>query len=628
MLKNILFACFCTFFAFETVLSNENVQENSEIVLQNLENIEKDGEKNKHDEEKIKNANNLVQSANDFAQNNSDNLDNSDNKLNPSNVDIPNQIDEKKTETTIDGLPIIDDVNEPEKTEPEVTELEVTAADPNAIDINSSDLINNLEEEKKNHQPLDALKNKTNDSQNQTSSSKKIVIRMTCRSKGKELDLCQKAIDEWTKKTGHKVEIISLPHSSNECFALYQQWLCAKSLDVDILQMDIAWVGVLSNFLYDLTPYVSENILSDFFDEIKKTIILNGHLLAMPWYTDAGMLFYRKDLLEKYGYKIPQSMEDIFEIAEKIQLAEKKIGNYIYGFVYQAKAQEILVCNFFEFLDAFGGKILDDENNVVINSKNSVNALNFMRKCIDKKVTPIGILNYTEEEARGVFQSGKAVFMRNWPYAWSLVNQESSVVCNKVGVMSIPSSKALNKKTAALGGWHLCVSKYTKHPKEAIDLLLFLTSKSQQKNRAIIASYAPAYKSLYRSKKVLISNPFYIDLYYSLQNAVKRPFLEFNTNYPRFSSHIFNFVHNILSVKNLDADILNDNLIKIENCIKLLKKSECDDAKEEGGKVDGLENCEKVCEKRIEKLVDKKVFDKNESMTFFDKIINWFCSFF
>ena len=396
------------------------------------------------------------------------------------------------------------------------------------------------------------------------------TIRITCRAKGREKELCEEAVKEWEDKFGgkHKVDIVTLPHASNECFALYQQWLSASSFDIDILQMDVAWIGVFSDYLEQLDHYYeSDNIKDyDYFDAIKSNMYNKKKLVALPWYTDCGVIYYRKDLLEKYGKQVPSTWEELFETALYIQKHERKIvevGDRFFGFIFQAKAFEILTCNFIEFVDSFGGKILH-EGKVSLASKECIDATMFMVKSMEN-INTRGALNYSEEDARGVFQSGSAAFMRSWPYAWALMNDPSTAVSGKIGVMPIPPSENGGKPSGVLGGWFLTVSKYSKHKALAADLIKFLTSKAQQKKRAR-HSYLPTYKELYSDPDILKENAFFANLYTSLDNAVARPSIAFGKNYSRASAEIFNTVNTILT------EALEDGKNERKNVVHRLNK--------------------------------------------------------
>ena len=135
------------------------------------------------------------------------------------------------------------------------------------------------------------------------------TLKVTCRAKGIELELFQKAINQWIKQTGdqHKVEIVTLPHSSNECFALYKQWLSAESFDVDILQMDFPWIGAFGDVLTDLNQFYKDGEIDkeDIFTAIKDNMYFDGKMVALPAYTDCEIMYYRKDLLQKYNRSVP-----------------------------------------------------------------------------------------------------------------------------------------------------------------------------------------------------------------------------------------------------------------------------------------------------------------------------------
>jgi trehalose/maltose transport system substrate-binding protein len=292
-----------------------------------------------------------------------------------------------------------------------------------------------------------------------------------------------------------------------------------------------------------------------------------GQIIALPFYTDCGVMYYRKDLLDKYEKPVPKTWEELYETALYIQNKERKNEekkNIFYGLVFQAKAFEILTCNFVEFVDSFGGAVVKD-GNVEVNSPSCLKAILFMIKC-GQAITSRSVLNYSEEDARGAFQSGNAVFMRNWPYAWALLNDETTAVAGKVAVMPIPPSADGGKQSGVLGGWFLGVSRYSKHSAEAADLVRFISSKKQQKARAKY-SYLPTYKSLYQDPDILEVNPFFKNLYDSLQNAVTRPSIQFGKNYPRASSNVYNCVNTMLA-ENIESKVDKSRIVGDLNSLK------------------------------------------------------------
>jgi trehalose/maltose transport system substrate-binding protein len=374
------------------------------------------------------------------------------------------------------------------------------------------------------------------------------TISISCGAVGLELELCQQGANAWAEQTGNQVNVISTPNSATERLALYQQILAANSADIDVYQIDVIWPGILANHFIDLTEHVDPETIDRHFEAIVDNNTVDGRLVALPWFTDAGLLYYRRDLLEKYGREVPQTWRDLQAVAEEVMAGEREGGSaQMQGFVFQAKAYEGLTCNALEWVDSFGGgTIVDNEGKVTVNNADAILAIDTAAGWIGT-IAPEGVLNYTEEEARGVFQSGNAVFMRNWPYAWALANAEDSPIKGKVGVTQLPRGGEDGKHTGVLGGWQLAVSTYSQNPKLAADLVRYLTSYDEQKRRAIEGSYNPTIGALYQDEEVLKAAPFFGELYGTFVNAVARPSRQTGASYNQVSSEFFNTAHDVLS---------------------------------------------------------------------------------
>lgn len=364
------------------------------------------------------------------------------------------------------------------------------------------------------------------------------TIRMACRAKGIELELAKKLFKEWTKKTGVDVEVIALPHASSECFAIYKQLISSGQCDIDVVAMDIAWISAFFDDLEILSSYneISSDIIDDYFDIIKTTVTYKNKLIALSMYTDVGVLFYRKDLLEKYNCPVPKTFEDIYDIGIKIQNAERADGNrYIYGYTFSGKAAEGLMCVANEVITAYGSEFCK-KNEISFKEQKLQQAVEFLVKCA-RDACPIGIANHNEEDSRGIFQIGSAVFMRNWPYA--------AVACNapnlkgKVGITRLP--------IGTLGGWNLAIPKLSTNKKEAVSLLKFMTNKEAQELRAIEGHYAPAYRSLYNNPNVLEANPMFNLIAESLEHASCRPSSYFGSQYQKASALFVSFMNTAIS---------------------------------------------------------------------------------
>ena len=183
------------------------------------------------------------------------------------------------------------------------------------------------------------------------------TISISCGAVGLELKLCQEGADAWAKQTGNQVKVVSTPNSATERLALYQQLLAAKSPDIDVFQIDVIWPGILANHFVDLTGKIPADEVATHFKAIVENNTVGGKLVAMPWFTDAGMLYYRKDLLEAARQAAAQDLgRSSPRPPRSCRTRPRADGNdRMWGYVFQGKAYEGLTCNGLEWIDSFGG---------------------------------------------------------------------------------------------------------------------------------------------------------------------------------------------------------------------------------------------------------------------------------
>lgn len=384
-----------------------------------------------------------------------------------------------------------------------------------------------------------------------------VKLTLVCNQKGKQVELCKSAAENYQKETKGAVEVtvITAGSDSNVRLAYYQQLFAAESPDVDVITLDVIMPGLLAPHLLDLKPYVSEAFLKEQLPVLVENDTVDGRLVALPWYVDIGLLYYRKDLLEKYKHPVPQTWEELTRIAQDIMDKERAAGNSnMWGFVFQGRSYEGLTCDALEWVTSYGGGTLVDENGkVTIDSPETRAAFKQASEWVGK-IAPQGVLNYDEESSRGVFQSGQAVFMRNWPYAWQLANAPDSAVSGKVGITLLPQGTGDKARhTAVLGGGQLAVSKYSQHPKEAAALAVYLADKPEQKRRAQQAGYHPTVLSLYEDADLKKATPHITELKENLTHAVVRPAKTTKGKYPQVSTAFWTMVYNIIG-KKADVD--------------------------------------------------------------------------
>jgi trehalose/maltose transport system substrate-binding protein len=391
-----------------------------------------------------------------------------------------------------------------------------------------------------------------------------VEITITCGPSGSDVEFCLKHANAWAAKTGHTIKNFSPPTSPTEKLALYRQLFAAKSGDIDVLQIDTAWPGILKDHLQDLKPF-SKGLEDQHFPAIVANNTVGGRLLAMPWYTDAGLLYYRKDLLAKYKLTVPTTWEELTTTAAKVQAGERAHGDKdFHGYVFQGKAYEGLSCNALEWVSGSGGgTVVNAEGQITINNAQAAKALNRAASWIGT-ISPVGVLNYEEEEARGVFQNANALFMRNWPYAWALLQKDDSLVKSKVGIAKLPGTPS----AATLGGWHLGVSKYSPNAAIAADLVMYMTSAQVQKARAIGGSFNPTLPALYKDKDVIAANDFMSNLSDVFANSVARPTTATGLKYPPVSQSFYNAAHEVMSKRTTGEEAVK----KLESRLKQIRR--------------------------------------------------------
>ena len=355
--------------------------------------------------------------------------------------------------------------------------------------------------------------------------------------------------EEWAQKTGNKLEYISRPNDASATLQLFQQYWAAKSADVDVFMVDVIWQGICAPHAVDMKKYFKDDEIKAFFPRIIQNNTVNGKLVSIPWFTDAGLLYYRTDLLEKYGYKEPpKTWEELTEMAKKIQDGERKAGKPDFqGFVFQGKASESVTCNAIEWVYSYGGgTIVEPDKKVTIDNPKAIKALETAKSWVGT-ISPPGVTTYGEEEARNIWQAGNAAFMRNWPYAYALGQDPKSPISGKFDVTVLPKGGADGKNAACLGGWQLMVSAYSKAPDAAVDLVHYLTTAEIQKKHAVDIGLLPTMPALYSDQAVLAKNPFFKNLLPVLENAVARPSTVTGADYNQLSTAFFQNVNKVLT---------------------------------------------------------------------------------
>ena len=379
---------------------------------------------------------------------------------------------------------------------------------------------------------------------------------------GKAVENFGALVKPWEEATGHKVTLVPMPASTSDQFGQYRLWLAAGATDIDLYQTDVIWAPQLANHFVDLTE-AAKDLAPSHFPSIIESQTVDGKLVALPIFTDAPALYYRKDLLEKHGKSVPKTWAELTETAQAIQDAERAEGKAdLWGFVWQGNAYEGLTCDALEWVKSYGGgQIVEPDGTISINNENAVAALEMAKSWVGT-ISPSGVLAYGEEESRGVWQTGNAVFMRNWPYAYTLGNGADSAVKDLFAVTTLPVGKEGDTSAATLGGWNVAVSKYSTKQDAAISLALYLAGPEAQKTRALIASNLPTIISLYDDADIAAAQPIIPQWKDVFLNAVPRPSAPTLGKYNEVSAKFWSAVHQTLSGEGSAAE--NLELLEVE----------------------------------------------------------------
>jgi trehalose/maltose transport system substrate-binding protein len=351
-----------------------------------------------------------------------------------------------------------------------------------------------------------------------------------------------KLVARFQKDTGIKVKLVPHPSASDAAYQQLARNFGSKSSSIDVMMLDVVWPGAFAPYLVDLKPKLGKASKA-FAQGIIQNDTVGGHLVAMPWFGDFGILYYRKDLLKKYGYsKPPATWTQLFAMAKKIQDGEQKSNKDFYGFVFQGNSYEGLTCDALEWVASAGGGDFIDNGKVTIDNKNAATILDAMRQQVGR-ITPRGVTSFDEEGARNVFAAGNAMFMRNWPYAYAA--NLTTPVKGKYGVTVLPHG-AKGHSVGTVGGWQLGVSKYSKHKAAAIEFVRYLTSPAVQRFDAIFNSNVPTIPAVARIKAVVKTNPYLTPAIANVAR-VTRPAKYLKQNYNAGSKAIYQGINEILN---------------------------------------------------------------------------------
>ncbi len=367
---------------------------------------------------------------------------------------------------------------------------------------------------------------------------------------GRELEVTMTLFDQFMELCPNiLVGPLEVPEQSTDRLGLYIQFLGTRTEAVDIYQVDVIWPSIIDEHMVDLYEYFpadSEDI-TQHFPAIIENNTVEGRLIGLPWFTDAGLMYYRTDLLEKYDLDVPATWDELENAARVIQEGERAEGqDEFWGYLWQGDLGEPTTISALEWQASNnGGVIISPEGEIQVNNPETIAAIERAAAWIGD-ISPPTVIGHRPGDSLDIWREGNAAFMRNWPFAYNLSNAKDSAIAGQFDVMPLPSGDD-GERTGTLGGWQLAVSQYSRYPDAAVALVRFLASPESQKYRAVELGNAPTIQQLYEDEEVLKVAQFFDSLSEALQTAVARPSTIAGDRYNDVSRLYSEAVHSVLT---------------------------------------------------------------------------------
>lgn len=295
-----------------------------------------------------------------------------------------------------------------------------------------------------------------------------------------------------------KVNYVELPDSSNDRLKTINTVLQAGDSSIDVFAGDVVWPPIFSSagWVVALDDYLEEGELDAYLPGPLSAFQLNGKTWGLPFMADAGALYYRKDLLEKYNKPVPETWAELAETGKEIAEAEGNMS----GFVSYWMQNESLTSSMLEFYWEKGGEVVDENGASVLDEAKLAETLAEMKAMIDHKVAAAGIETFNTAASRSVVTAGGAVFTRDWLSGYAPFNAEDSAVAGNMEIAPLPSY-------GSLGGWGVMVSAFSKNQNEAVEFAKFRANYESQMIACDLVDIKPTLKAAYEDEELLSKKP-------------------------------------------------------------------------------------------------------------------------
>jgi len=325
-------------------------------------------------------------------------------------------------------------------------------------------------------------------------------------------------INKWnTAHPDQKVSMIELPEAADAQRSQFVTNLQAKSDRYDVLGIDVVWTAEFAKSGWLLALDEGQFPVNEMLKPAVETGRFEGKLWAIPYDTNGGLLFYRKDILDKAGKEPPKTFDEMTALCSLAQ--QNNIGCYSGQFA----KYEGLTVNFAEAVQAAGGEIMTDNGTKVALGAPATQGLTFLANGFKDGEIPKPAITYMEQQSQRAFVAGELMFLRNWPYVYALAakNEPANKVRGKFGVVPLPGFTGAG--SSSLGGLNFAVSAFSKKQATAVEFTKFATSEENSKEMVGLTGNAPAWPSLYDDPELVEKFPHLPVLKEGMQTAKPRP---------------------------------------------------------------------------------------------------------
>jgi trehalose/maltose transport system substrate-binding protein len=365
---------------------------------------------------------------------------------------------------------------------------------------------------------------------------------------------CREGAQAWAQATGHDVRVIRSSASNSATGRLFRDLLTAQADDVDVLEIHMNYAGTLAKNLVDL-----RGVAEGHFRATLEAFTVDGRLVAVPWFFGVGRLFYRRDLLEKYELRIPQTWDELATSARTVQDGERAAGHReFWGYVFQGQASDELTYNAVEWFASYRGPgLVAADGTVVVDDQINKTALMQAVSWLGS-IAPPSVLTIGGAESLRFFTDGNAAFLRYFPSGLILSEDRASLARGRVGMADLPKGGPEGRHPLVLTGRGLAVSRYSNAAELTNDLVAWLTGPAQEKRLALSDGFSPSRPALYEDPELVAAYPHYPVLRMALDAATPGPARIIGTKYDRASEAFSEAVHRALSHRTPPSTALDE----------------------------------------------------------------------